>query len=102
MPFARVQANKLLILHSKRIDGQVKQIKLHTFNTFSDAQDIVDSDSKWNLFCESLRIQFNVKINDTKLRENIRTKLKGLKFEETDSTNTAVLQVLNFLKNCRI
>ncbi len=101
MPFARVQANKLLILHSKRIDGQVKQIKLHTFNTFSDAQDIVDSDSKWNLFCESLRIQFNVKINDTKLRENIRTKLKGLKFEETDSTNTAVLQVLNFLKNCK-
>jgi len=102
MAFSRIQGNKITILHSSRIDGQVKQIKLHTFNKFSDAQELVDSDFNWNLLCETLKKQFSVQINKKKLRQNIESKLKTVEFQETDSTNKAILQVLWFLKNCKL
>jgi tetratricopeptide (TPR) repeat protein len=101
MPFSRIQGNKLLILHSSRIDGKVKQIRLHSFDTFADAKETVDSNIKWDLLCETLKIQFGVNINKKKLRESTANKLKEIEFDEIDPTNSSVLRVLGFLKNCR-
>jgi len=101
MPFPRIQGNKLFILHSKRADGQVKQIKLHAFDTFSDAQNVVNSDIKWKVFCETLTLQSGIKFNKERLRETIRAKLDAIEFDDTNPIDRAVLQVLVFLKNCQ-
>ncbi|MCP4764098.1 MAG: hypothetical protein GY870_20160 [archaeon] len=99
MAFARIQGKKILILNSERKDGRIIQKKIHTFDTFSDAKQTVDTDVKWDLFCDTLQMQFDSNLNRNKLRNNIIDKLKDINFEYSDPINDAAMQILYFLKN---
>ena len=102
MAYSRIQGKKLIILHSRRSDGKIKQEKLFTFETFSDAAEIIDSESKWASFCDTLSQQFKIKIDKDKLKSGIKKKLASINIDDTDFFNTAVVQVLGFLQNCRL
>ena len=102
MAFSRIQGKKLFILHSFRSEGKVMQKKLYTFETLSDANEIVHSETKWKLFCDTLSQQFDIKIDKEKLKKSIQQKLASTSFDDTDFFNTAVNQVLGFLTNCTV
>jgi len=102
MAYSRIQGKKLLILHSRRIDGKIKQEKLYTFESLKDASEMLDSESRWNLFCETLSQQFKIKIDSDKLKKGTRKKIEAINFDDTDYFSTSVQQVLNFLENCNL
>jgi len=102
MAYSRIQGKKLIILHSKRIDGKVKQEKLFTFETFNDAAETVNADNKWALFCETLSQQYKIDINQDKLKKGIQKKLASIEYDDTDFFNASVTKVLGFLLNCKL
>jgi len=102
MAYSRIQGKKLIILHSRRSDRKIKQEKLYTFESLSDAADIVNSDTKWVLFCDTLSQQYKIKLDRDKLKKGIQKKLESIQFDETDIFNKSVNQVIYFLKNCEV
>lgn len=100
MAFFRVQGNKILILHSQRKEKTIKQINLHVFNSFSEAQEIVQSEKKWNLLCDSLRMSFpfKFKIQKDKLKHDL---IKIIKKREgktnSDPLNIQILKLNSIL-----
>jgi tetratricopeptide (TPR) repeat protein len=102
MAFPRIQGNKILILHSIRKGKQIKQEKLHVFDSFADAGEVVNSDSKWSLFCDSLRMPLKGRrsINDRKLRTKIKQILEEHKTcDKSDQLNEAAIQLVVTLQS---
>jgi tetratricopeptide (TPR) repeat protein len=54
MPFARAQGRKISILHNRREGRRVRQLRLHVFDSFADAAEILASRERWELLCESI------------------------------------------------
>lgn len=100
MPYPRIIGKKLVIFHSKRVSGRVKQMRLHSFDSFQEALDLVESDHQWELFCQTLTGQFGIKIDKTKLGKAIKERLDSVDVNRPDPVNDAVLKILSFLENC--
>jgi len=103
--FPRIQGKRIVILHSRRESGQVKQLRLHVFATFADAEEAVESDKKWGWLCDSMKANLSGKssFNRQRLREKILKMLQkqnpGEKPDHLQKTTNELLETMLSFKD---
>lgn len=80
MAFVRVQGKQIKIMHTRRVEGKVRQERLHIFSSPLDAVAAIGAEKRWKLLCDSIEANFGItltKVNRKGLKDKIQDVLKS-------------------------